>query len=49
MKINMPFYGYAYGRDILTDQTYNIRNKMMEIFEVTSGKTMSLRINSVYQ
>lgn len=49
IKINMPFFNNENGRDILNDDTYNIKNKMIEVFEVHTKTTISIYFNGIYK
>ena len=48
IKINMPFYNTAEGRDITADDTYNTKDKMFEVIEWHTEKTISIWINGIY-
>ena len=48
IKINMPFYNTAEGRDITHDDTYNTKDKMFEVIEGHTEKTVSIWINWIY-
>ena len=48
IKINMPFFNNADGRDITKDDTYNTKDKMFEVIEGHTEKTISIWINGVY-
>lgn len=48
IKINMPFFNTAEGRDITHDDTYNTKDKMFEVIEGHTEKTISIRINWIY-
>lgn len=48
IKINMPFYNTAEGRDITADDTYNTKDKMFEVIEGHTEKTISIWINWIY-
>lgn len=49
IKINMPFFSNENGRDILSDDTYNIKNKMIEVFEIHTKDTVSIYFNGIYK
>lgn len=48
IKINMPFFNTAEGRDITKDDTYNTKDKMFEVIEWHTEKTISIWINGIY-
>lgn len=48
IKINMPFFNTAEGRDITHDDTYNTKDKMFEVIEGHTEKTISIWINGIY-
>lgn len=48
IKINMPFFNTAEGRDITHDDTYNTKDKMFEVIEWHTEKTVSIWINGIY-
>ena len=48
IKTNMPFFNTAEGRDITHDDTYNTKDKMFEVIEWHTEKTISIWINGVY-
>lgn len=48
IKINMPFFNNADGRDITKDDTYNTKDKMFEVIEWHTEKTISIWINGIY-
>lgn len=48
IKENIPFYNNSDGRDIYEDDTYNIKDKMIEVFEVHTDVSMSLWCQSLY-
>lgn len=48
IKINMPFFNTAEGRDITADDTYNTKDKMFEVIEGHTEKTISIWINGIY-
>lgn len=48
VKENVPFYNNTSGRDIFDDDTFNIKDKMLEVFEVHTDRTISIWVNSIY-
>lgn len=48
IKINMAFYNNATGRDITKDDTYNTKDKMVEVIEGHTEKTTSIWINGIF-
>ena len=48
IKVNMPYYNTSTGRDIFDDQTYNIKDKMLEVVEAHTSHTVSIWVNSVF-
>lgn len=48
IKTNMPFYNTADWRDITTDDTYNTKDKMFEVIEWHTEKTVSIWINWIF-
>ena len=48
LKINMIFYNNPDGRNVYEDYTYNIKDKMLEVFELHTDHTISIRANGVY-
>ena len=48
VKKNMVFYNHASWNDIMNDDTFSIKNKMLEVFEVHDWYTFDLWINSIY-
>lgn len=48
IKTNIPFYNNANGRDIFDDDTYNVRDKMIEVVEAHTDKTISIWFNWIY-
>lgn len=48
IKTNMPFFNTAEGRDITHDDTYNTKDKMFEVIEWHTEKTISIWINGIY-
>lgn len=48
IKTNMPFFNTAEGRDITHDDTYNTKDKVFEVIEWHTEKTISIWINGVY-
>ena len=48
IKTNMSLYNVAEGNNIFTDATFNITNKFVEIFELTTETTISIWINQVF-
>ena len=48
IKINMPFFNTSEGRDITHDDTYNTKDKMFEVVEGHTEKTVSIWINGIY-
>jgi hypothetical protein len=49
IKENLPFFSNADGRDLFEDNVYNIKDKMLEVFEVRTDNSLSIWINSRYQ
>ena len=47
IKINMPFFNTPDGRDIIDDETYDIKNKLLEVYEVHTKNTVTIFINWV--
>lgn len=48
VKENIPFYNSTDGRDIYEDDTYNIKDKMLEVFEVHTDTSISIWCQSIY-
>ena len=48
IKTNMPFFNTAEWRDITHDDTYNTKDKMFEVVEWHTEKTISIWINGIY-
>lgn len=48
IKENLPFFSNSDGRDLFEDNVYNIRNKMLEVFEVRTDNSLSIWIGGVY-
>lgn len=48
VKVNLPFYNNAEGTNILEDDTFNIKNKFLEVIEVNTKEHTSIFINWVY-
>lgn len=48
IKTNMSLYNVAAGNNIYQDNTYQIKNRFCEVFELTSDNTISIWINQVY-
>lgn len=45
IKVNMPFYNSSEWRNILDDETYSIKNKMIEVYEVHEDKYITVFAN----
>lgn len=48
IKLNMPFHNTVMGRDVYEDDNYNVKNKLLEVYEVHTHDNISLYINSIY-
>jgi len=47
IKTNMAYYNTTTGRDIFDDDTYNIKDKMLEVIECHTDQTVSIWVNSI--
>ena len=48
IKTNIPFHNTSEGRDIFEDDTYTTKDKMLEVVEGHTDRSVSIWINGIY-
>lgn len=48
IKENIPFHESTDGADLFDDAKYNIKDKMLEVFECRTDNSVSIWVNSMY-